>query len=192
MGLRYSAANVPPTRERMSLAAATFLAEAQARLAGLSDALAQAQAPQAAAWTLCEYCGRELQLADCVVYLLDEGGRSLTQQAAWGPKQAAHHVLESRIRLAMGVGIVGRCAQLRLPQRTADARLDERYVIDDQPNLSELAVPILADDALFGVLDSEHPQPDYYRMAHEHAMLAIAERGAHRLRELGAFNAPTA
>jgi len=29
-------------------------------------------------------------------------------------------------------------------------------------------------------------------MAHEHAMLAIAERGAHRLREVGAFNAPAA
>lgn len=176
----------------MSLAAATFLAEAQARLAGLSAALSLASDPQAAAWTLCEFCGRELALADCVVYLLDEGGASLTQQAAWGPKQAAHHVLESRIRLAMGVGIVGRCARLRLPQRTGDARLDERYVADDQPNLSELAVPILANGALFGVLDSEHPQADYYRMAHEHAMLAIAERGAHRLRELDAVSAPAA
>ena len=174
----------------MSLAAATFLSEAQARLAGLSTALSRADSPQAVAWSLCEYSGRELALADAVVYLLDDGGTSLTQQAAWGPKQAAHHILESRIRLAIGVGIVGRCAQLRLPQRTADARLDVRYVIDDQPNLSELAVPILADGALFGVLDSEHPQADYYRMAHEHAMLAIAERGAHRLRELGAFSAP--
>lgn len=176
----------------MSLAAAAFLSEAQARLAGLSTALSRADSPQAVAWSLCEYSGRELELADAVVYLLDDGGASLTQQAAWGPKQAAHHILESRIRLAIGVGIVGRCAQLRLPQRTADARLDERYVIDDQPNLSELAVPILADGALFGVLDSEHPQADYYRMAHEHALLAIAERGAHRLRELGAFSAPAA
>ncbi|TKR30401.1 GAF domain-containing protein [Luteimonas gilva] len=176
----------------MSLAAATFLAEAQARLAGLSQALSRQVTSQDVAWTLCDFCGRELALADAVVYLLDEGGATLTQQAAWGPKRAAHHMLESRIRLAMGVGIVGRCAQLRLPQRTADARLDERYVSDDQPNLSELAVPILFGDALFGVLDSEHPQADYYRMAHEHAMLAIAERGAHRLREVGAFNAPAA
>ncbi len=176
----------------MSLAAATFLAEARTRLAGLSQALSGQVTSQDVAWTLCDFCGRELQLADVVVYLLDEGGATLTQQAAWGPKRAAHHMLESRIRLAMGVGIVGRCAQLRLPQRTADARLDERYVIDDQPNLSELAVPILADGTLYGVLDSEHPQADYYRMAHEHAMLAIAERGADRLRELGTFSAPGA
>lgn len=169
----------------MSLAAATFLAEAQARLVGLSAELLLAASPQAVAWALCDYCGRELELADCVVYLMDACGGSLTQQAAWGPKQAAHHVLESRIRLAVGVGIVGRCAKLRLPQRTADARLDERYVTDDQPNLSELAVPIMVHDVLYGVLDSEHPQADYYRLAHEHAMLAIAERGARRLQQLG-------
>lgn len=169
----------------MSLAAATFLAEAQARLLGLSAQLLRTASPQAVAWALCDYCGRELELADCVVYLMDAGGGSLTQQAAWGPKQAAHHVLESRIRLALGVGIVGRCAKLRLPQRTADARLDERYVTDDQPNLSELAVPIMVHDVLYGVLDSEHPQADYYRLAHEHAMLAIAERGALRLQQLG-------
>lgn len=174
----------------MSLTAATFLAEAQARLAGLSEALSRTASPQAVAWTLCEFCGRQLELADVVVYLLDVGGASLTQQAAWGPKQAAHHMLESRLTLAMGVGIVGRCAQLRLPQRTPDARMDERYVLDDQANLSELAVPILADGALYGVLDSEHPQADYYRMAHEHAMLAIAERGALRLREIGAVSVP--
>lgn len=176
----------------MSLAAAAFLAEAQARLAGLSSELLLAASPQCVAWTLCEFCGRELGLADCVVYLLDEGGRSMTQQAAWGPKQAAHHVLESRIQLAIGVGIVGRCAQLRLPQRSVDARLDERYVADDQPNLSELAVPIMADNVLYGVLDSEHPQADYYRLAHEHAMAAIAERGALRLQQLDAVSVPGA
>ncbi|MCL1634996.1 GAF domain-containing protein [Luteimonas sp. SX5] len=176
----------------MSLTAAAFLAEAQPRLAGLSGELSRAPSPQAVAWALCDFCGRELDLADCVVYLLDPGGACLTQQAAWGPKRAADHVLESRIQLAMGVGIVGRCAQLRLPQRTVDARLDERYVADDQPNLSELAVPILAGDALYGVLDSEHPEADYYRMAHEHAMAAIAERGALRLRQLNAVSAPGA
>ncbi len=176
----------------MSLAAAAFLAEAQAKLAGLSSELLRVDSAQAVAWSLCDFCGRELGLVDCVVYLLDPGGASLTQHAAWGPKRAADHVMESRIQLAMGVGIVGRCAQLRLPQRTVDARLDERYVIDDQPNLSELALPIMAGDALYGVLDSEHPQADYYRLAHEHAMAAIAERGALRLHELNGVSAPGA
>jgi putative methionine-R-sulfoxide reductase with GAF domain len=176
----------------MSLAADRFLAQARTRLADLSTDLLVAESPLEVAWMLCNFCGPELELADCVIYLFDEGGQSLTQQAAWGPKRAARRVLESRLRLAVGQGIVGRCAQLRLPQRTADARLDPRYVIDDQPNLSELAVPIGVGDMLFGVLDSEHPDPDYYDLSHEHAFLAIAERGALRLQALQGINAPDA
>ena len=173
----------------MSLAAERFLAQATTRLADLSADLQVAESPYEVAWMLCRFSGQELELADCVIYLLDHGGCSLTQQAAWGPKQAAREVLESRLRLALGQGIVGRCAQLRLPQRTADARFDARYVSDDQPNLSELAVPIMAGDELFGVLDSEHPDADYYDLPHEHAFLAIAERGALRLQALTDVNA---
>ncbi len=173
----------------MASPTAAFLADAFARLARLNEELAGAGTPQEVAWVLAEFSGRELELADCVVYLLDPGGATLTQQAAWGPKRAAERVLESRLTLAMDQGIVGRCARLRLPQRTADARLDRRYVIDDQFNLSELAVPILADDTLYGVLDSEHPLADQYDLDAEHAFLAIAERGALRLRELHAGSA---
>ena len=37
---------------------------------------------------------------------------------------------------------------------------------------------------LYGVLDSEHPEAGYYSLEHEHAMYAIAERGARRLQAL--------
>lgn len=168
----------------MPRAAAAFLANAHARLALLDDALARAAMPAEIAWTLCSFAGKELELVDAIVYLCDPGGDTLTQQAAWGPKRAASRVLESRLTLAMGQGIVGRCAQLRLPQRTGDARFDPRYVPDDQFNLSELAVPVQCDGTLYGVLDSEHPGADHYTLEHEHALQAIADRGARRLRQL--------
>ena len=168
----------------MPRVAAAFLANAHARLGQLDDALARAAMPADIAWTLCSFAGKELELVDAIVYLCDPGGGTLTQQAAWGPKRAASRVLESRITLAIGQGIVGRCAQLRLPQRTGDARFDPRYVPDDQFNLSELAVPILCGDTLYGVLDSEHPGADHYTLEHEHALQAIAERGGRRLRQL--------
>jgi len=168
----------------MDAIATAFLANAARRLAPLDDTLAQAHSPDDVAWTLCRFAGKELELVDVIVYLCDPGGRTLTQQAAWGPKRAASRVLESRLTLAFGQGIVGRCAQLRLPQRTGDARFDPRYVPDDQSNLSELAVPILLGETLYGVLDSEHPAADHYTLEHEHALQAIAERGARRLRAL--------
>ena len=184
--LRYAAERRPVTRivSAMASPSAAFLANAHARLARLSAELAGVATPSDVAWVLCEFAGRELDLADCVVYLLEPDGSSLAQHAAWGPKRAAHHVLESRLRLQLDQGIVGRSARLRLPQHTDDARSDPRYVVDDQFNLSELAVPIVSGDTLYGVLDSEHPQANRYDLDDEHVFLAIAERGANRLREL--------
>ncbi|MDH7452327.1 GAF domain-containing protein [Luteimonas composti] len=168
----------------MGATATAFLANAARRLAPLDEALSHAQSPGDVAWTLCRFTGKELELVDVVVYLSDSCGRTLTQQAAWGPKRAASRVLESRLTLALGQGLVGHCAKACLPQRTGDARFDARYVPDDQANLSELAVPILCGEHLYGVLDSEHPEADHYSLAHEHALQAIAERGARRLRAL--------
>ena len=167
----------------MSDAVELFLSRADARLTSLADRLAAAPTPRAVAWELCEFAGRELALVDVVVYLRDAGG-ALVQQAAWGPKRAADHVLESRIRLAPGQGIVGTCAQRQSPLRVADTRRDARYVRDDQDNLSELAVPIRRDGVLFGVLDSEHPQADYFDAQHERAMSMFADRCAARLQAL--------
>lgn len=167
----------------MSGIVSDFLAESTKRLAGLDAELARVESAQCVAWTLCEFSGRELDLVDCVVYLLKDEA-TLVQQAAWGPKRAAEHILESRIHLAVGRGVVGACAQSRSPQRVDDTRKDPRYVVDDQNNLSELAVPLVDGDTLFGVLDSEHPQAGYYNARHEQALQAIAARGALRLRQL--------
>lgn len=96
-----------------------------------------------------------------------------------------HARTRTRIRLALGVGLIGRSGQRRVPQRTADARDDRRYVIYDQFNLSELIVPILADRALNGVLEIDHPQAAHYELDGQNAFLAIAERGAVQLKNLG-------
>lgn len=166
-------------------AADDFLLQGPSLLARLDQDLAAAATPREVAWRLCEFAGRELDLDDCVVYLLEADGK-LGQQAAWGPKRAADHVLESRLRLARGEGVVGDCARQLRPQRIDDVRRDPRYVADDQPNLSELAVPVQVDGALFGVLDSEHPAAGFYSEAHLYAFEAIAARGAARLRQLSA------
>lgn len=164
-------------------AVATFLEHAPQRLEALDAQLARSRCAREVAWALCEFAGAELDLGDCVVYL-PEDEHNLAQQAAWGPKRAAAQVLESRIRLAVGRGVVGDCARLRTPQRVDDTRRDLRYVADDQINLSELAVPLVHEGALLGVLDSEHPQPAYYDDRHERAMVLIAQHAAARLAQL--------
>lgn len=167
----------------MDDAVARFTSQAEVLLDQLDADLAAAATSREVAWSLCEFAGRELGLADCVVYLPDRDG-SLVQQAAWGPKRVATHVLESRIRLAIGQGVVGECARQLQPQRVDDTRRDPRYILDAEDNLSELAVPIHLDGTLLGVLDSEHPDRGFYDARHEQAFAAIAGRGAARLLQL--------
>ena len=157
-----------------------FLSQIDALLTRLDGQLDLATSPREAAWTLCEFTGRELNLADCVIYL-PEGGSGLIQTAAWGPKRVAENMLESRIRLNIGRGIVGDCARQLCKQRADDTRRDPRYVLDAELNLSELAVPIHHEEILLGVLDSEHPEAGFYDARYEQAFEAIAERGAARL-----------
>lgn len=135
---------------------------------------------------MCDFVGHELGLVDCLIYLVDPNcaDGSLLQYAAWGPKRVAERVVEARIRLRLGQGVVGNCALTRAPQVVPDTRLDPRYVVDHAHYLSELAVPINDDTRLLGVIDSEHPHTDAYRSAHIRALLAIAECARERLVQL--------
>ena len=157
-----------------------FLSQFDALLRRLDGQLDLAASMHEAAWALCEFTGRELNLADCVVYMPD-GTDGLIQIAAWGPKRIAQNMLESRIRLNFGKGIVGDCARRVRTQRTDDTRRDPRYLVDAELNLSELAVPIHHEEILLGVLDSEHPDVGFYDARYEQVFEAIAERGAARL-----------
>ena len=157
-----------------------FLDRSESMLVRLDEQLQQADSAQEAAWTLCEYTGRELNLADCVVYL-PAGSAGLVLTAAWGPKRGADRMLESRVRLPVGRGIVGACARQLQLLRVDDTREDSRYVNDIEPGLSELAVPICHDQILLGVLDSEHASTAFFDSRYEQAFEAIADRSAAHL-----------
>lgn len=157
-----------------------FLERRDTLLTRLDEQLQQAADAAEAAWVVREYTGRELNLADCVVYL-PLGTGTLAQAAAWGPKRGGERMLESRLRLPVGTGIVGHCALAMGALRVDDTRTDPRYVADDQSNLSELAVPIAHDEVLLGVLDSESPERGFYDARYEAVFAAIAECAATRL-----------
>lgn len=161
-------------------AATRFLDQLDAMLSRLDSQLEIAQSKVEVASTLCEFAGRELNLADCGVYLRD--GSNLERIAAWGTRDAPE-ASDARIDLVVPSGIAGSCAhELRL-QRTDDAHADPRCRADER-HRSELAVPILHGAALLGVIDSRYPDAGFYDPRYEKAFKAIADRGAVRLREL--------
>ncbi|MDG1829941.1 MAG: ATP-binding protein [Luminiphilus sp.] len=113
-------------------------------------------------WNIAKTAIAELGFEDCVVYLLADDGLMLKQVAAHGPKNPVDREIFNEITIPVGQGIVGHVAQTGEVQRIDDARLDPRYIEDDDFRLSELAVPINHDGRIIGVLDSEHHAAKFF------------------------------
>jgi DNA-binding response OmpR family regulator/putative methionine-R-sulfoxide reductase with GAF domain len=121
----------------------------------------RATAPAQTLWSVAEAAGRVLGLEDCVVYLRD--GNALVQVAAYGLKAPKPGELVNPYVLPVGRGIVGDAARTGVTQLVPDVRADPRYVPDGLPGRSELAVPIVREGELVGVIDSESPRLAAYR-----------------------------
>jgi PAS domain S-box-containing protein len=134
------------------------------------------------AWLITSKAIKELDLEDCVVYLLDPQRQTLKQVAAYGPKNHDNHVVLEAIEIPLGQGIVGKAALLQQTILVQDTRLNSDYIVDDQMRLSELAVPIIFEDQVIGVIDSEHHALDFYTEAHVEVLEAIARLVAEQLK----------
>ena len=81
----------------------------------------------------------------------------------------------------MGSGIVGAVAKTGELQLVNDTRSDPRYIRDDDFRCSELAVPILHEGRVVGVLDSEHPEANFYSEEDVKLFTTIAALASTRL-----------
>ncbi|MFN0177072.1 MAG: histidine kinase [Saprospiraceae bacterium] len=127
-----------------------------------------------ALWDVAQQCIARLGWEDCVIYLLDNERNVLVQKAAWGQKSSQDKKIVNPIDLPLGHGIVGTVAATGRAELIPDTTVDPRYIVDDVPRGSELAVPILADGRAIGVIDSEHSQKGFYTPWHLQILTAIA------------------
>ena len=134
-------------------------------------------------WDIARNCISQLQFEDCVVYLLDEEKNMLVQKAAYGPKNPKGHDIVNPITIQPGQGIVGTVALTGKLLLINDTGKDERYIVDDERRLSELAVPILHNDKVIGVIDSENSKKYFYKPEHVKAMTTIASISGNKIAE---------
>jgi ligand-binding sensor domain-containing protein/putative methionine-R-sulfoxide reductase with GAF domain len=134
-------------------------------------------------WDIARNCISQLHFEDCVVYLLDEKTGYLIQKAAYGPKNPKGHEIVDPIEIEKGKGIVGTVAETGKPLLIADTTNDSRYLVDDQHRFSELAVPILHDGKVIGVIDSENSQKNFFTQDHLKTMSTIASISANKIAE---------
>jgi two-component system, LytTR family, sensor kinase len=135
-------------------------------------------------WDVARNCIAHLGFEDCVIYLREKD--VLVQKAAWGPKTTLENKIINPIDIPLGRGIVGAVGKSGKPERIADTSLDNRYIIDDDSRLSEIAVPIVSDGEVVGVIDSEHPQKGFYTERHLQILTTIASLCADKMDKIKA------
>ncbi|MBC7850563.1 MAG: histidine kinase [Chitinophagaceae bacterium] len=132
-------------------------------------------------WDVAKNCIGRLHFQDCVIYLIDEQREVLVQKAAYGPKSPQHYTIASPIEIPVGKGIVGSVATTGRPENIADTSLDPRYIVDDEIRYSEIAVPIIADNRIFGVIDCEHSKKAFFTQRHLSILTTIASLCANKI-----------
>jgi serine phosphatase RsbU (regulator of sigma subunit) len=127
-----------------------------------ATSLLEAQTIDEVVWTVAKNAIAQLGYLDCVIYLLDDDNKFLIQRAAHGPKNPIALDIKNPIKLKIGEGVVGHVAKSGKGEIISDTSKDPRYVVDDDMRLSEIAVPIIHNKKVIGVIDSEHPDRNFY------------------------------
>jgi len=82
--------------------------------------------------------------------------------------------VQGRLRATTSEGIVGAAATLKEPVLVPDVTVDPRYVMVNPETRSELAIPMMHQGKVIGVLDLESPIPNYFTEDHVQTLSILA------------------
>lgn len=117
--------------------------------------------------------------SDCVVYLLNANKDLLSQVSSFGKKED----LMGPVFIEIGKGVVGTVAATGKPILISGISNGEKYVKDVEIGKSELAVPIMVDNEVIGVIDSESLEKGFYSNDHLESLSTIANLSATKIKK---------
>ncbi len=117
-------------------------------------------------WSITENCVSKLGFSDCVIYLLNDDRSALIQKAASGPKSTRRLQIDNLIPIPMGTGIVGSVALSGKSELIADMAKDSRYIPGDERRSAEVAVPIIYESTVMGVIDCKKERKGFFQKKH--------------------------
>src|SRR6202048_574476 len=82
--------------------------------------------------------------------------------------------VQGKLRVAASEGIVGAAATLKEPVLVPDVTADSRYLMVNTETKSELAIPMMHQGKVIGVLDLESPQLNYFTEDHVQTLAILA------------------
>jgi diguanylate cyclase (GGDEF)-like protein len=95
------------------------------------------------------------RVENCAILLLDPADQNLKVRKEFGGNRLD-------IEIPVGKGIIGSAAKRKLPIYVSDVSKDPRYIKTFSKTKSELAIPLMVRDEVYGVLDFQSGQLDYF------------------------------
>ncbi|MBT28373.1 MAG: hypothetical protein CMO01_01845 [Thalassobius sp.] len=132
-------------------------------------------------WEIARNVIQKFNFIDCVIYLVDDKHEYLEQVAAYGSKMLDFQTIKNPIKIPVDKGIVGSAYTTAKPVLVKDTSKDARYIVDIDTRFSELAVPIIVDNKVIGVVDSEHDERDFFTNDHVETLSTISRLVAMRI-----------
>jgi signal transduction histidine kinase len=125
-------------------------------------------------WDIARTVISQMEFVDCVIYIVDQANGVLIQQAAFGHKNPKDREISEVLTIPIGQGIVGHVALTGKAEIINDTSIDSRYILDDQMRFSEIAVPMLVEGEVIGIIDSEHPDKYFFNNLHLDLLTTVA------------------
>ncbi|MEL6792324.1 MAG: ATP-binding protein [Pseudomonadota bacterium] len=125
-------------------------------------------------WHVARQVVGKMGFNDCVIYLKDVHGSYLRQVAALGAKNPEGYDIVNSLRIRLGEGVTGKVAATGEPIIIHDLSSEPSYIPDLEPALSEICVPMVIDDMVVGVIDSEEAKAHFFNDEHFSVLTTIA------------------
>lgn len=104
------------------------------------------------------------------ILLLDTSGETLQHRFSLRFQEN----IQLKHDVPLGKGIVGDAAQNKEAVLVRDVKKDPRYIETNPETRSELAVPLIYNDKVIGVLDLEHTKKGFFTDDHQRTMTTLA------------------
>jgi diguanylate cyclase (GGDEF)-like protein len=129
--------------------------------------------------SMLEIAGEVIPQGQSAVLLIDEERGVLRVEAGQGYGVAARY-----LEIPLGHGVTGRCAQTGETQVVSDIRelAEDEYIPGVPGARSEVAVPLIADGGIIGVLNAEAVEPDAFGREDIQTLTVIARQAAQVIR----------
>ena len=137
-------------------------------------------------WDVAKNLIGQLGFVDCMIYLWNDDKTKMIQKAGFGPKDSEEAIRKGAFSVSAGQGVVGYVMQTKEPVVIADTSVDNRYRADDLVRSSELTVPIIYNNELLGVIDSEHYEKNFFTSQQLQILSTIATLVANKIKSIEA------